>query len=69
MAEVKRINKIPITFTKGKEEYELYTSVKSMKIAKEVKAQIKDHQKKVCIETFMFQKEKLYCVLFVRKDS
>lgn len=70
MADIKTIRQIPTTLTKGKgKDKEVYThfiSHRTMKAAKETKAQVKDHFKKIHIETNMFQGEKLYSVFIIR---
>lgn len=73
MAEPKKINKIPTTLTRGtgkkKEVFTHFISQKSMKDAKATKDQIKDHFKKVHIETNIFEKEKLYSVFIIRNED
>jgi hypothetical protein len=72
MAEFKKIKEIPTTLKKGKgkneEVYTHYVSLKILKVAKESKAQVKDHFKKIIIVNHILDGEKIYSLYIIKKD-
>lgn len=68
MAEVRKIRKISTTLKKGKKVYTHFSSLKTMKAAKETKSQITTQFKEVIIDTVNLNKENLFLVYMIRKD-
>jgi len=62
MAEVKNIKKIPSTLTVGKEVYELYCSLKSMKGAKEVQNKLKTIKKRFVLKLIILKRQS--CIVY-----
>lgn len=69
MEESKKINKIPTTLKVKDEEYIHYSSLRSLKSAKESKKQMKEHFKKIHIEPQTLKKEKIWSIYVIKKTD
>lgn len=72
MSDYKKIKKIPDTINIGsgkkKEVYTHYTSLKNLNSANASKKQIKEHVKKIRMERYILDGDKVYSIFVVKND-